>query len=112
MTDFKERKIHAERVVLCGMLLDEECIKRVRNNIPPSGFNGPGHDLIARAIDDLWVEGQSPDLLSLAARLQDEGNLQAAGGPDYIAGLFVHAAESGANFEESLRAADGYWPRA
>lgn len=77
----------AEMAVLGTILLDGEVAAEVINGISPDDFYKPGHQVIARAIADLFTDGQPIELITVAERLRGKGEIDRAGGEVYLASL-------------------------
>lgn len=92
-----------ERYALGCCLLSRAAISKCIAAIGTSGdvFSSPAHTRIYAAIVELYIEGTTPDIVSLSARLEDHGTLAAVGGHVAIAELFEDVATS-ANIDASL----------
>lgn len=62
--------------------------------LQPEEFYIPGHQTLYAAMQDLDTTGKALDLNSVALRLQEKGQLEAAGGLDYIIALVDGAVSS------------------
>ena len=62
--------------------------------LQPEEFYIPGHQTLYAAMQDLDATGKALDLNSVALRLQEKGQLEAAGGLDYIIALVDGAVSS------------------
>ena len=62
--------------------------------LQPEEFYTPGHQTLYAAMQDLDATGKALDLNSVALRLQEKGQLEAAGGLDYIIALVDGAVSS------------------
>ena len=62
--------------------------------LQPEEFYIPGHQTLYAAMQDLDATGKALDLNSVALRLQEKGQLEAAGGRDYIIALVDGAVSS------------------
>jgi replicative DNA helicase len=80
----------------------EECIPRVQKLLPASEFQGQAHRSIASAMYALHSEGVVVDPLTLIAKLEKHGVLQAVGGKDYISFL-IDAVPTAANVMHHAR---------
>jgi replicative DNA helicase len=93
----------AEQAVLCALIMEsEECIPRVQKMLPASEFQGQAHRSIASAMYALHSEGVVVDPLTLSAKLEKHGVLQAVGGKDYISFL-IDAVPTAANVMHHAR---------
>jgi replicative DNA helicase len=78
----------AEQGVLCSILLSppnslNDCIEK----ITPEHFHNPGHRTLYSAMLDQWAKSQPIDIITITGYLQDKKQLEAAGGPAYLAEL-------------------------
>lgn len=79
----------AEQSVLGGMMLagavtGRDVVDDVVDNLLPSEFFWPKHEVIARAIVALHRAGQPTDVITVTDELQRTGKLTAAGGAEYL----------------------------
>ena len=81
------QNLEAERAVLGAILVDNESIYGIMELLEPSLFYQPAHRLIFSTMLELSERGQAIDILTLTDRLRSGGNLDQAGGPDYIPSL-------------------------
>ncbi len=77
----------AERAVLGTILADSNCFFRVVDRLRAEDFHNPAHRTLFTAFSELAVQGQNIDLVATIAHLQRTGQLEAAGGRLYLAGL-------------------------
>jgi replicative DNA helicase len=77
----------AERAVLGALLLEPARLAQVRNRLEPRDWYLERHRTLFQACLDLADAGSTPDLLTLQAHLDQAGQLDAAGGPAYLAAL-------------------------
>ncbi len=92
--------LEAERSVLGCCLLDRAALLTILVRIKPEDFFHPPHRIIFDTIRGLFSDNVSPDYISLTNALMSGGNLEAAGGGEYIAGL--------TNVVPSVRSAEHY----
>jgi replicative DNA helicase len=86
-TDIKKvppQNLEAERAVLGAILMDNETVYTVMEILEPPAFYQPSHRLIFSTMLDLSERGEPIDIVTLVDRLRSAGNLEKAGGPDYI----------------------------
>jgi replicative DNA helicase len=99
---FRDRKPpyseDAEHAVLSAMLMDADAIVRAAETVDDSMFYAERHRRIFRAMLALTERGGVVDPLTLAEELLRRGELEAAGGKEYI-GFLVDAAPTSANVE-------------
>lgn len=79
----------AEMATLGGMLLSKDAIGEVSQTVEISDFYEPKHQTIYEAIIDLFSASQPVDSVIVANKLNDEGNLEKIGGPDYLHSLIA-----------------------
>jgi replicative DNA helicase len=77
----------AERAVLGGLMLDEDAIATAIPYIRPADFYSNANRRVCEAIFNLYNRGVKADILTVVDELKATGNLDAAGGPAYIASL-------------------------
>jgi replicative DNA helicase len=88
----------AEQAVLSAMLMDQDAIVRAVEIVDDSMFYAERHRRVFRAMVSITERGSVVDPLTLADELQRRGELEAAGGKDYI-GYLVDAVPTAANVE-------------
>ena len=77
----------AERSVLGGVLLDHESLYKVQDKLKADYFDQPRHRLVYSAFLTLAEKGSAVNLVSLKSWLDDQGQLERAGGVEYLAEL-------------------------
>lgn len=80
----------AEQAVLCATLFDSQALQMATELLRPSDFYADRHRHIFAALGRLASRGTTPDPITLADELARTGDLEAAGGKDYI-GFLVDA---------------------
>jgi replicative DNA helicase len=75
----------AEISVLGGMLIEETAADYAMEKLVDDDFYHPAHRLIFEAIMRLRDQGHAPDALAVREELQRHGNLDKAGGSEYLA---------------------------
>src|SRR5687768_11869795 len=88
----------AEQAVLSAMLMDQDAIIRAMEVVDDSMFYAERHRRIFRAMVAITERGSVVDPLTLADELSRRGELEPAGGKDYI-GYLVDAVPTAANIE-------------
>jgi hypothetical protein len=78
--------IEAERAANCAMLRDHSCIEDVASIIGPGDFSKAHAPIVLRTFE-LWQSGNIPDLVTVTNSLKEHGELEAVGGPAYLASL-------------------------
>lgn len=98
------RAVDFEEVILGSILLEAETshVKAVLPMIQPYHFFDPGHQLVCKAIKDLYQEKLLIDILTVIERLRKQGDLRTAGGPVFVMRLTSRVAGS-ANIEYWFR---------
>lgn len=88
----------AEISVLGAMMLDKEAVSKALQHLDHTAFYKDSHQLIFRAMMDLFNDSQPIDQVSVIDRLKRMKQLEKAGGAYYITGL-VESTPSSANVE-------------
>ncbi len=88
--------IEAEQSVLGGLLLSQDSWDAVAETVTASDFYRPDHRLIFRQIARLAEAAEPVDVITVADRLQASGELESAGGLNYLAEL-AHNTPSASN---------------
>ncbi|MEP4486908.1 MAG: replicative DNA helicase [Halioglobus sp.] len=79
--------IEAEQSVLGGLLLSAEAWDSVAETVASSDFYRPDHRLIFKQIAKLAEAAEPVDVITVADKLEASGELDAAGGLNYLAEL-------------------------
>jgi len=90
--------IEAEVAALGSMLLDAEAAGIAAEQLKETDFYRSAHQILFKAICELYDAGQQPDVVVLRESLQKQGLLKDVGGTEYISSL-VSAVPSAANLE-------------
>lgn len=77
----------AEQAVLGAMMLSPAAADACLRALTAADFHRPAHRLVFGAVRALVGDGAAADRLTVAARLEQDGRLAAAGGAAYLAGL-------------------------
>ncbi len=88
----------AEQAVLAAMLIDQDAVMRAVEVVDDSMFYAERHRRLFRAMMTITERGSVVDPLTLADELSRKGELESAGGKDYI-GFLVDAVPTAANVE-------------
>src|SRR4029079_12586287 len=88
----------AEQAVLAAMLIDEDAVMRAMEVVDDTMFYAERHRRLFRSMVSNTERGSVVDPLTLADELQRKGDLDGAGGKDYI-GFLVDAVPTAANVE-------------
>lgn len=76
--------VMAEQCVLGGMLLSKDAIADVVEILNDVDFYKPSHAIIYEAICDKYARGEPADAITIAAALNDSGELGRIGGAPYL----------------------------
>ncbi|MCR2812982.1 replicative DNA helicase [Microbacterium sp. zg.Y1090] len=79
--------ILAEQSALGGMLLSKDAVADVIETLRGADFYVPKHELIFEAILSLYSHGEPTDVVAVTDELIKTGELQRAGGADYLHSL-------------------------
>jgi replicative DNA helicase len=79
--------IEAERSVLGGVLLTNDALLDVLEIVKPEDFYRDPHRRIFVAMQELSLRNEPIDVITLGDELKKRGDLEAVGGPAYIASL-------------------------
>ena len=88
----------AEQSAIGGMLLSKDAVADVLEAVRAVDFYVPKHEIIFDAILTLYSHGEPTDVIAVTDELTKSGNLQRAGGPEYLhtlTGLVPTAANAG-----------------
>jgi replicative DNA helicase len=88
----------AEQAVLSAMLIDQDAVLRAVEHVNDTMFYAERHRRLFRAMVTITERGGVVDPLTLSEELLRRGELDAAGGKDYI-GFLVDAVPTAANIE-------------
>jgi len=77
----------AEQSALGGMLLSKDAVADVIETLRGADFYVPKHELIFEAILSLYSHGEPTDVVAVTDELIKTGDLQRAGGADYLHSL-------------------------
>jgi len=79
--------LELEEAVLGALMLEKDAYSVISEILRPESFYDKGHELIFSAIQDLAIQQKPIDMLTVVEQLRKKGNLEAIGGPFYIAQL-------------------------
>jgi replicative DNA helicase len=94
--------LDAERSVLAAMMLDEGAIGRAIEMIEASAFYRTSHAKLFDALVGLYNARVPADLITVAEELKKRGDLEAVGGPQFLAQIMEYATTS-ANLEQHIK---------
>ena len=78
------QNIEAEQSVLAACMLNRDAIDEVAIRLTPKSFFRPAHQIIFEGMMDLHARNLPVDQISLAENLRASGQLEAAGGREYL----------------------------
>ena len=90
--------VDVEAAVLGAMLLEKEAIAKVLAILDETAFYKPSHQLIYKAMIDLFERSEPLDLITLTEELKRRGDLEKVGG-EYTIADFTTKVSSAANVE-------------
>lgn len=74
----------AEQSVLGGMLLSKDAVADVTGQLRPADFYVPKHEVVYEAVLTLYAQGEPTDAITVTDQLRKTGDLQRAGGAEYL----------------------------
>jgi replicative DNA helicase len=77
----------SEQSTLGGMLLSKDAVADVVETLRGSDFYVPKHEVVFEAILSLYSHGEPTDVIAVTDELMKSGDLQRAGGVDYLHSL-------------------------
>ena len=86
--------IDIEKVVLGALMIDKDAFSVVSELLRPESFYEPRHQKIFQAIQELNMEENPVDIMTVTNQLMKDGTLDEVGGPSYIVDLSSHVASS------------------
>ena len=96
------QRLEMEAAVLGALMLEKDALTTVVDILKPVSFYKEGHQRIYKAISNLFDKSEPIDQLTVVQELREMGELEAAGGVAYVAGLTMHI-NSAANIEAHAR---------
>jgi replicative DNA helicase len=81
------QNIEAEESIISAILIDNDALLDVIETLGPEDFYRTAHQKIYDAITDLFDKAEPVDLVTLANKLKEKGDLEAVGGASYLARL-------------------------
>jgi replicative DNA helicase len=94
--------VDLEEAVLGALMLEEDALTQIIDIIKPETFYKDAHQLIFKAIQELFKRSEAIDILTVTNELKSTGELDQVGGPFYITQLTNRIA-SAANIEYHAR---------
>ncbi len=96
-TNVMPNNLDAEQAILGCLLIDNSIISDVLEKLSEEDFYRESHQLILSAMKQVYYEHKPLDMVTLADKLDTEGNLEKAGGLEYLTDLTA-AVPSSANY--------------
>ena len=81
------QNIEAEEAIISAILIDNDALLDVIEVLGPQDFYRTAHQKIYAAITDLFDKAEPVDLVTLANKLKEKGQLENIGGASYLARL-------------------------
>lgn len=103
--------LEAEQSVLGAILIDQEAMTKIADIVSEHSFYDQRHQMIFKAIRQLYESNQPIDVVTLTAQLKKNKDLTAAGGAAYIAKLSDFVVTSANVIEYAQLVADAYIKR-
>ncbi len=88
--------LEGERAILGGLLIDNDAIPKVLMVLSPDDFYREAHRIVFKSITELFNRSEPVDWLTLTAVLQENGQMETVGGPEFLTEL-IDAVPSAAN---------------
>lgn len=100
-TSVMPNNFDAEQALLGCMLIDNEILSDVLDGLDSEDFYQESHQYLISAIKIIFAERKPLDIVTLADRLESDGNLEKAGGISYITEI-TQSTPSAANYKYYL----------
>jgi replicative DNA helicase len=81
------QNIEAEESIISAILIDNDALLDVIETLGPEDFYRTAHQKIYEAVIDLFDKAEPVDLVTLANKLKEKGQLEEVGGASYLARL-------------------------
>ncbi|MCL4115938.1 UNVERIFIED_CONTAM: hypothetical protein GTU68_032756 [Idotea baltica] len=91
-----------EEAVLGSMMMDKEAVSEIIDILEPNSFYVDAHQIIYKAMKDLFADSQPIDLLTVSEKLRKMGKMEQIGGAFYLSKL-TNTVASTANIEAHAR---------
>lgn len=89
MSTIPAQAIDAEKAILAAGIMEPESLLQITDIIETNDFYKESHKLIFHALLDLFQLGEPIDIVSLQEKLKTQGNLDNAGGENYITDIAI-----------------------
>lgn len=90
--------LDAEQSILGGLMVDPYAFDQVSSIVTEDDFYKPAHRKIYAAITELYAKNQPVDIITVSNHLTDKQELEAIGGPSYLAEV-MNSTPSAAHIE-------------
>ncbi len=100
-TNVMPNNLDAEQALLGCMLIDNEILPDVLDRLDANDFYQESHKYIISAVKMVFADRKPLDIVTLSDRLENDGNLEKAGGISYITEL-AQVTPSAANYKYYL----------
>ena len=94
--------VDVEEAVLGAIMLERDAIVPVADVLLPEMFYKDSHQMIYRAIQELFSQGKPIDTITVTHKLRDFGDLETIGGPYFLTQL-TNRVTSSANIEYHVK---------
>ena len=78
------QNIEAEQSILGSLLIDKEAMIRIADVLQPEDFYKEIHSMIFEAMQDLFINHEPVDILSVSNRLEEKKQIESIGGRSYL----------------------------
>ena len=83
--------LDAEESILSSILIDNDTLVDVIETLAPTDFYKPAHEKIFESMAELFARSEPVDIVTLANRLKEKGQLEEVGGAAYLSQLVDRA---------------------
>ncbi|MDE6469179.1 MAG: replicative DNA helicase, partial [Muribaculaceae bacterium] len=88
------RAVEIEAAVLGALMLERDAFTAVCDLLRPEAFYDPKHVKVYEAIQQLGMAQEPIDIMTVTNRLRQNDDLEAIGGPAFVAGLTINVASA------------------
>lgn len=85
--DVPPQNLEAEQAVLGSLLIDKDAIVKIADILRPEDFYQEKHEIIYRAMQDIYEARDPIDLVTLTNKLEKEKKIENVGGASYLSEL-------------------------
>lgn len=100
-TNVMPNNLEAEQALLGCMLIDNDILADVLDGLDNADFYQESHQYIISAVKMIFADRKPLDIVTLSDRLENDGNLEKAGGISYLTEL-AQTTPSAANYKHYL----------